>query len=58
MNNTELFTTNNLSLFIAVGSLFFMILLFLGDRRKLTAKRLIALRATCLLGFMYYLNHL
>jgi len=56
MSNTDLFTTKNLSLFIAVGSLLFMILLFLGDRRRLTGKRIMALSAACLLGFLYFLN--
>ena len=56
MIGINLLTPKYLSLFIAIGSLLLMIILFLGNHRRLTAMRMIALSATCLLGFSYFLS--
>lgn len=52
----EIVNPKNISLFIGIASLIWMIVLFLNDRRKLTAKRLVALSVTCLLGFAYFFS--
>ena len=58
MSINELLSLKNISLFIGIASLIMMVGLFLGNRRKLTARRIIALSITCLLGFAYYFNRL
>ena len=56
MSINELLSLKNISLFIGIASLIMMVGLFLGNRGKLTARRIIALSITCLLGFAYYFN--
>ncbi len=52
----NLLNPKNVSLFIGIASAVLIIILFVGDKRKLTLKRIIALCVAGLLGFIYFFN--
>jgi hypothetical protein len=56
MNINELFIPKYISIFISVVSLILLTSLLVGDRRRLTSKRIMLFSLLCVMGFVYYLN--
>jgi len=56
MSIANLLNAKSISLFVGIAALLLTIMLFIGDRRKLTAKRIIALCIVSVLGFAYFFN--